>query len=115
MAVSVIKAGSMLSPAIGLVITGQSSGGGGGGTGTLTVAPKTASVVQGGTQQFSATLNGAAQTVTWTASAGSIGATGLYTAPAQLPNPPTATITATGSQTATATVTILSNVPPVVT
>ena len=113
-----INPGSMFSAGIGLVITGQSSGGGGGGgggTGTLTVAPKTASVVQGGTQQFSAALNGAAQTVTWTASAGSISATGLYAAPAQLPNPPTATITATGSQTATATVTILSNLPPVVT
>ena len=83
--------------------------------GTLTVTPQTAYVVQGATQQFTATLNGAAQSATWTASAGSITTAGLYKAPAVLPNPATATITAKGSnQTATATVTILSNAPPTI-
>ena len=120
MAVSVINPGSAFSNPIGLNITGASSGGSGGGgggsNGVLTVAPKTPFIVQGTTQQFSATLSGAAQAVTWSATAGSINAAGLYTAPAQLPNPPAATVTATGAgQTATATVTILTNVPPTIT
>ena len=116
MAVSVINPGSMFSNVLTLNITGAGTTGGGGSSGVLAVAPKSASVVQGMTQQFSASMSGAAQAVTWSATAGSITTAGLYTAPAQLPSPPTATITATGGgQTATATVTILSNVPPVIT
>ncbi len=76
------------------------------------VSPSTVSVVQGMTQQFNSTV----QAVTWTASAGTISASGLFTAPAQVPNPATVTITATdaSSKTGSATVTILSNVPPTV-
>jgi hypothetical protein len=52
--------------------------------------------------QFTAQVIGATgQTVTWAVTGGSangmVDATGLYTAPATPPNPPTATITATSS------------------
>ena len=84
----------------------------------LSVSPPSAAVPAGGTQQFSALLNGVASGATWSLSSGSggnlgsIDSTGLYTAP---PFPPpgnslTVTATATGSNgatvTATATVTI---------
>jgi len=85
----------------------------------LTVSPPSASVPAGGTQQFSALLNGVASGASWSLSAttaggnlGSIDSTGLYTAPPYPPpgNSLTVTATATGSNgmsvTATATVTI---------
>jgi uncharacterized protein YjdB len=63
---------------------------------TVTVLPATASVQAGETQTFSATVSGSSnQTVTWTASAGTITATGLYTAPAIVPSPAAVTIQAT--------------------
>jgi hypothetical protein len=83
----------------------------------LTVSPPSAAVPAGGSQQFSAILNGVAGGASWSLSSssggnlGSIDANGLYTAP---PFPPpgnslTVTATATGSDgsivTATATVT----------
>jgi hypothetical protein len=101
-----------------VTFTVTASGGGGTGSGgTLTVTPQTAGVLQGQTQQFTAALNGALQTVTWSASAGTITAAGIYTPPATIPSPNSVTITATGpnNTTATATVTILSNQPPVIT
>lgn len=67
---------------------------------TLAVAitPSTPSVAVGQTQQFTAVVsNGSNQTVTWTASAGTIDANGLYTAPATLPLAGYATITALAS------------------
>jgi hypothetical protein len=53
-------------------------------------------------QQFTATVNNSTdQTVTWAVTGGSpngtVDATGLYTAPAVVPNPATATVTATSS------------------
>jgi hypothetical protein len=84
----------------------------------LTVSPPSAGVPAGGTQQFSAILNGLAAGASWSLSStlggnlGSIDSNGLYTAP---PFPPpsnslTVTATATGSGgssvTATATVTV---------
>ena len=111
-----------------MVACGGLSGSGGGGGGqpppavTVTVSPTIASLYineRGNTwpsstttQQFTATVNnGSSQTVTWsvggTAANGSIDATGLYTAPATLPNPATATVTATSSEaTSPATATI---------
>src|SRR5438067_1792009 len=55
---------------------------------SVTVSPSTANVPQGGTQSFTATVTGAANTdVTWTVqegnSGGTIDASGLYTAPAR--------------------------------
>jgi hypothetical protein len=56
-------------------------------------------------QQFAATVNGSSnQSVTWTVIGGSVNgsidATGLYTAPATVPNPATVTIMATSSAVA---------------
>ncbi len=86
------------------------------GTG-LSVSPTSAQVPAGGSQQFNAILNNAADTaVTWSVTStvsgnsniGTIDSTGLYTAP---PNPPTGnavTITATaGNLTATAMLSVV--------
>src|SRR5205823_6479251 len=59
--------------------------GNGGGGGTLSIAPNSVSVIQGLTQQFAASLNGAPASVTWSATAGNIDAAGVYTAPAAIP------------------------------
>ena len=84
----------------------------------LAVTPPSAAVPAGGSQQFSALLNGVASGASWSLSStsggnlGSIDATGLYTAPPYPPpgNSLTVTATATGSNgatiTATASVTI---------
>ncbi len=76
----------------------------------ISVSPATASVVQGGTQQFTATVTGAANTaVTWsvTAGGGSITTSGLYTAPATAGTyTVTATSVASTSKKATASVTV---------
>ncbi len=84
----------------------------------LSVSPASAAVPAGGSQQFTALLNGVASGASWSLSSasggnlGSINSNGLYTAP---PFPPpgnslTVTATATGSNgapvTATATVTV---------
>ena len=62
----------------------------------VTVSPSSATVAVTATKQFTATVTGNANTaVTWSATAGSISATGLYTAPAALPNPATAVVKAT--------------------
>jgi uncharacterized protein (DUF1800 family) len=81
----------------------------GSGGSTVTVAPL---VMLGGTQQFSSN-----STVTWSVTgAGTVSASGLYTAPVVMPTGGTATVVATGAggATAAATVTLMSNVPPVV-
>jgi RHS repeat-associated protein len=60
---------------------------------SIAVSPSEAAVAAGGTQPFTATVTGAASSaVTWSASAGTIDATGLFTAPAGYG---TVTITAT--------------------
>ena len=92
---------------------------------TVKVAPATASVSVSTTRQFNATVTGSMNTaVTWSvngmaggnSTVGSISASGLYTAPAAVPNPATVTIqaasVATPSSTASATVTIQPPAPP---
>src|SRR3954447_21754387 len=76
-------AGSNGSGSGGSSMTAGSFGTDGGASSVVvTVQPPTASVPAGGTQQFTATVTGAADTsVTWNASAGKISASGLYTAP----------------------------------
>ncbi len=88
----------------------------------VTIAPSSASVVLGNMQAFNATVTNATDTsVTWSVSsgaggstsAGTISATGVYTAPADLPASVSAQITATSvadaTKSATATVTITSD------
>ena len=88
---------------------------------TVAILPTTASVALGGQQQFTADIRGSANTaVTWSvnnktggdSSHGTISPSGLYTAPATLPNPSAITITATSQadwrQNASATVNLAS-------
>ncbi len=95
---------------------------------TITVSPATASVSASTTRQFSATVTGSTNTaVTWNvngmvggnSTVGSISASGLYTAPAAVPNSATVTIqaasVATPTSTASATVTVTPPAPPPVT
>lgn len=71
----------------------------------IQVSPPTASVALGGTQQFTATVSSG---VTWSASEGTISATGLFTAPMTMPASPTVVIKATASRrTGTAKVTLV--------
>jgi hypothetical protein len=81
----------------------------------VAVAPATASVVVSKTQQFTATVTGTSNTaVTWSvaggAANGTVSSTGLYTAPAGVPNPPQVTVTATsqadGTKSGAAIVTV---------
>jgi Bacterial Ig-like domain (group 2) len=87
----------------------------------VTVSPSSGTVQAGGEQQFTATVSpsGANQAVTWTmsgpgctgASCGIVDATGKYTAPSDVPNPPTVMVTArsvadlTKADTASVTIT----------
>ncbi len=67
-----------------------------------TIAPTSATVKLGGTQQFTS-----AGATSWGASAGSVSTSGLYTAPASMPSSSAVTVSATGpSGTATAAVTL---------
>lgn len=79
----------------------------------ITVTPATANVALGASKTFSA----GGQTVTWTATAGTITAGGVFTAPATMPSSNIVTITATGSggQTGTAKVTLTQPETPVAT
>ena len=83
---------------------------------SFAITPTTATVAEGGTQQFTATIQGLSNTgVTWSvnnvvggsATTGTISATGLYTAPAQSGN---YTIEATSVADTTASVTANINV-----
>ncbi len=86
-----------------LVLWGITGCGGNGGTNStttnpvvVTLSPTSANVVTSASVQFTAAVAGTTNTkVTWTASAGTISSTGLYTAPAIVPNPALASITAT--------------------
>ena len=95
----------------------------GGATVTVMIAPLSASIVLGATQQFSAIVSNAAnQSVTWNvngiaggnALVGTISATGLFTAPQILPQPASATVQAISQADAAASasvqVTITSDV-----
>ena len=79
------------------------------------IAPGSADTILGATQQFTATVQNASDTsVTWSASAsGTIGPSGLYTAPAALQTPATVTITATPKADASKAVTATINIPAV--
>lgn len=70
---------------------------------SVTVSPTSASLSLGATQQFQAIVAGSSDTsVSWevnqapggAASSGTISSSGLYTAPASLPSPPSVTVTA---------------------
>ena len=87
---------------------------------TISVAPTSASVAAGNTQQFNATVTGTSNTAaTWSvaggAANGSISSTGLYAAPATAPNSPQVTVTATSqadsTKSASATVTVTNASP----
>jgi hypothetical protein len=85
--------------------------GGNGGQGiAVSISPSSATLSSGGTQQFTATVTGTANTaVTWSATAGSVSGSGLYTAPT-VKSATSATVTATSqassAQSASAAVTI---------
>jgi hypothetical protein len=79
---------------------------------SVSVTPASATLTQGQTQQFTASVTGTVNTgVTWTASAGTISESGLYTAPASIAAQTTATVTATSmadpTKKATASVTLI--------
>ncbi len=81
---------------------------------SVTLAPTTANLYAGQTQQFTATVSYSSNTaVTWTSSpsgTGSVNSTGLYTAPATVATVTTVTVTATSQAStgasATATITL---------
>jgi len=87
---------------------------------SVSVSPATANLYGGQTKQFSATVSndptnaGVTWSITPTTGAGTLSATGLYTAPASITAQQNVTVTATsiadGTKTGTATVTLL---PPV--
>ncbi len=109
-----------------LLIAGLLAGCGGSNTTVgITIAPTSASVVLNGTAQFTATVTGTTSNmnVNWAVSQGTstpvpggnstlgtVSSTGLYMAPAALPNPPTVSVVAIAAadttMTASATVTI---------
>jgi Putative Ig domain len=73
----------------------NNGGGGGGGGVKVSVSPTSATLVSGAKQQFTATVSGTSDTaVTWTATTGTINASGIYTAP---------TVTSATNVTVTAT------------
>lgn len=86
---------------------------------SVTIAPTSATVSTGNSQQFTAGVFGTSNTgVAWSvgggASNGTISSTGLYTAPATVPNPAQVTVTvaslADSSKTASAIITVQSAV-----
>lgn len=96
--------------AVGMFTLSACSSGGGGGShptiNDLVVVPGSSSVPVSQTAQFSAFLNGASTSATWSASAGTVDNTGLFTAPTA---PASVTITATsGSNTGTTTVNVVA-------
>ena len=85
--------------------------------GPVVVSPRSATLVQGQTQQFTAIVKGVTnQSVNWSMSGttGSVSSAGLYTAPASVANSQTINVTATSvansSLSGTATVSLVSGV-----
>ena len=81
---------------------------------TVSISPTSATVPSGGTQQFSGSVSNTTTTgVKWTATAGTISSSGLYTAPTVTSNM-SATVTATSvaDPTKSASATISISVPP---
>src|SRR5579864_5998013 len=74
----------------------------------VSISPVSASLISGGTQQFTATVTGTSNTaVTWSTTGGTITANGLYTSPATAGTySVTATSVADSSKSASATVTV---------
>ncbi len=91
---------------------------------TVSVAPSTATVRTGATQQFTATVQNSGNTaVTWqvnglaggNSTVGTINSSGLYTAPAAVPNPATVTVTAVSQADATKSASATVTVSPAIT
>jgi hypothetical protein len=83
---------------------------------TVTISPTSASVISGASQQFNASVSGTSQTaVTWSASAGTVSASGLFTAPT-VNVATTITVTATSvaapTQSASAAVSVNPSTQP---
>jgi hypothetical protein len=103
-------AGTFLVACSGIQNTGQNSGGGTSGI-TVTLTPTSATVVVSQSTAFQATVTGTTNTaVTWEVN-GTVGgnstlgtiASGVYTAPASVPNPATVTIAAVSQASTTVT------------
>lgn len=75
---------------------------------SISLSPVSASLLTGGTQQFTATVSGSSNTgVTWTASGGSVSGSGFYTAPNSAGNfTVTATSVADTTKSASANITV---------
>jgi len=115
---SAISSNSSTNTGLGNILNGLSSNltAGTCGTSRVSISPTAATVTSGSTQQFSATVTGSTNTaVTWSATAGSVSSSGLFTAPTVSTNT-TVTVTATSqaltSQSASATVTVTPSAPP---
>lgn len=82
---------------------------------TVSVSPKTPTVILGATLQFSATVGNASNpAVTWSVSGpGTVSVSGLYTAPNSLSTPATVTITATSAADSTKSGSTTINIPAV--
>ena len=84
---------------------------------SVTMTPSSASLAASGTQQFTPTVTGSANTsVAWsiTPQVGTISASGMYTAPTTLNSAQTVTVTATSAADSTKTVTASITLTPVV-
>ncbi len=95
------------------VANGNGGGGGGGGGVQVSVSPASVSLFSQGKQQFTATVSGTANTaVTWSATAGSVSASGLYTAPV-VNSQTNATVTATSQADSTKSASAAVTISPV--
>lgn len=110
-----------------LLIALSGCGGGSSSSGSLsvvvTISPAVATISPGGTQQFTATVKNTTNTaVTWQVNGttggdaihGTVSSSGLYTAPAAIPSPPSVTVTAISAadtvQSAAASVNIVPQI-----
>jgi hypothetical protein len=83
---------------------------------SVSVSPSTATLTANGTQQFSATVTGSTQGVTWSVTGGgTVSTTGLYTAPASVTTQFIATVKATSVENTTKSETAAVTVNPTVT
>jgi hypothetical protein len=91
---------------------------------SVSIAPPGAQVTIGGSQQFTATVTGTTNTaVSWSvsgsgctgASCGTISPSGLYFAPAAVPNPAQVFVTATSAADATKSATVTVTIVPLIT
>jgi hypothetical protein len=92
-------------------------GGGNGGGGTppsvsVSISPSAVTLQAGGTQQFTATVTGTTNTsVTWSATCGTVSASGFYTAPSSAMNC-AVTVTSKADQTKSASASVTVTKPP---